>query len=98
MSIFEAGMLLCFGMAWPINILKSYRTRSTKGKSLPFLCSIEFGYICGITHKILYSRDLVMILYIINFTMVLIDICLYFRNKRLDRLRAEVEAEAGAQA
>ena len=94
MSIFEAGMLLCFGMAWPINILKSWRTRSTKGKSLPFLCSVELGYISGITHKILYSRDLVMVLYIINFTMVLIDILLYFRNKRLDRLRAEAEAAA----
>jgi hypothetical protein len=92
MSIFEAGMLLCFGAAWPVNIAKSLRTRSAVGKSLPFLLVIELGYICGITHKLLYSRDIVLFLYILNFCMVMVDIFLYFRNRRLDALRKAGQA------
>jgi len=88
MSIFEAGMLICFGMAWPANIYKSYKTRSAVGKSSLFIIIVIAGYISGIIHKILYSRDLVMVLYIINLTMVLVDGLLYLRNKRLDRLKS----------
>lgn len=93
MSIFEAGMLICFGMAWPANIYKSYVTRSAVGKSSLFIIIVIAGYISGIIHKMLYSRDLVMVLYIINLTMVLVDGLLYVRNKRLDRLRAAGVAE-----
>ncbi len=85
MSIFEAGMLLCFGAAWPMNIAKSLKTKSTKGKSLSFLLTIMVGYISGITHKILYSQDIVMVLYIINLVMVTIDTGLYFYNKSQGR-------------
>ncbi|MBR5284601.1 MAG: hypothetical protein IKU27_06105 [Clostridia bacterium] len=85
MSIFEAGMLICFGAAWPMNIAKSIKTKSTKGKSLPFLLTILVGYISGITHKILHSQDIVMVLYIINFIMVSIDTGLYFYNKKQGR-------------
>lgn len=85
MSIFEAGMLICFGAAWPMNIAKSIKTKSTKGKSLSFLLTIMVGYISGITHKILYSQDIVMVLYIINLVMVSIDTGLYFYNKSQGR-------------
>jgi hypothetical protein len=90
MSIFEAGMLLCFGFAWPVNIYKSLKSRSTGGKSPAFLLIIAAGYVSGITHKLLYSRDIVLVLYIINIIMVLTDLCLYFRNKRyeLENLKA----------
>ena len=44
MSFFELGMLLCFGVSWPINVVKSYRMRTAKGKSLPFLIAIFVGY------------------------------------------------------
>ena len=71
-------MLACFGAAWPMNIAKSLRTKSTKGKSLAFLMVVEIGYVAGITHKILYSQDIVMLLYIINFLMVGTDMTLYF--------------------
>lgn len=86
MSIFEAGMLFCFGAAWPMNIYKSWIARTSKGKSLPFLISIEIGYICGMINKILYHNDFVLYLYLLNFIMVGIDLILYFRNKRLDHL------------
>ncbi|MDL2313451.1 hypothetical protein LJC36_00550 [Desulfovibrio sp. OttesenSCG-928-C14] len=87
MSIFEALMLICFGAAWPFNLYKSYKTRSAIGKSLFFLLVVEAGYLAGILHKILYNNDLVLYLYLLNFTMVALDVLLYFRNKKLDALR-----------
>lgn len=80
-------MLILFGISWPVNVLKSWRTRSTKGKSLLFLCLIFAGYIAGISMKLLYSRDYVMVFYFFNMTFVGADILLYFRNRRLDRER-----------
>lgn len=85
MSIFEAIMLLCFGCAWPLNIIKTLRTRTAKGKSLWFLLVIMAGYIAGITHKLLYSRDIVLVLYCINLAMVITDTVLYFRFRKLDK-------------
>jgi hypothetical protein len=85
MSIFEALMLLSFGAAWPTQIYKSYKSRKTAGKSVAFLYIVIFGYLSGIVHKLLYSRDIVMILYIINLVMVSIDICLYYRNKNIEK-------------
>ena len=87
MSFFEAGMIFCFGLAWPVNIIKSVRTKSAKGKSLMFLVAVWIGYVSGIIHKITYSRDIVMVLYIINWVLVTADIVLYFINRRRDRLR-----------
>ena len=88
MSIFEAGMLICFGFAWPISIYKSLKSRSTKGKSVFFSIVVDIGYVCGIIHKILYSPDLVMVLYILNFIMVSIDLLLFFRNRRYEKAEA----------
>lgn len=89
MSLFEAGMLLCFGFAWPTNIYKSVKSKSTKGKSLQFLLIVEAGYVCGIIHKIVYSQDIVLVLYILNFFMVAADTALYFINRKRER---ELEA------
>jgi len=83
-SIYEAIMLLCFGAAWPLSIVKSWRSRSSKGKSVFFLFVILAGYIAGILNKTtsgLY-RDPVLILYVLNTLMVTADIALYFRNRR----------------
>lgn len=79
-------MIVAFGISWPLNILKSYRSRTAKGKSLPFTLFILFGYLCGITAKIL-ERDFILAFYfyIINIIMVSIDVAFYFRNRQLDR-------------
>ena len=79
--IFEALMLICFGTAWPFSIVKSLKSKSTKGKSLFFLLIINSGYVFGIIHKIYWSMDTVIILYVFNFFMVSFDIFLFFRNK-----------------
>lgn len=82
MSIFEAIMLLCFGAAWPFSIWKSYKSRSNQGKSMLFMAIVEVGYISGMIHKVLYSRDIVLYLYALNFVLVLTDMVLYWRNAR----------------
>lgn len=82
MSIFEIIMLVCFGMAWPLSIYKSYTSKETKGKSVAFLFVIIIGYIAGIIHKLLYSPDGVVFLYLLNLLMVSTDIALFYRNKR----------------
>ena len=91
MSFFEMGMLVCFGLAWPTNIYKSLKSRTAAGRSLGFQWAILAGYLCGIIHKLLYSNDIVLYIYILNLCMVAVDTALYYRNKRLDRAREAVE-------
>ena len=85
-ELLEAMMIVSFGISWPLSIIRSYRSRSTKGKSIFFSCFILFGYICGIVAKLmLHKYNLAFYFYILNITMVSIDICLYFRNLRLEK-------------
>lgn len=79
MSIFEAIMMTCFGLSWPISISKAVRTKIVAGKSPLFMSILLAGYASGIIHKALYSRDWIIWLYILNMTMVAIDLTLYFR-------------------
>ncbi len=86
MSFFEIGMLVCFGFAWPVSIMKSVKTKSIQGKSLLFMYIIMLGYLFGMVHKIVYNLDIVLILYGINFLMVFTDLMLYYRNKNLQSI------------
>ena len=92
-SIFEICMLVCFGSSWPVSIHKSWTSRTAKGKSLLFTCLLFFGYVFGILHKIFYMRDFVIALYALNLVLISIDICLYFRNRKLDAARDKYEKQ-----
>ena len=84
-SILETLMIVSFGISWPLSIIRSYRSRSTKGKSLFFMCFIFFGYICGIASKsVSQTYNLAFWFYFPNLIMVGTDICLYFRNKKIE--------------
>jgi hypothetical protein len=90
-EFFEALMVISFGLSWPMNIIKSFKARTTKGKSLLFLWFILLGYFCGIISKLLSGTiTYVFIFYVINFVMVAVDIILYFRNRSLDLLQRQV--------
>ena len=39
-ELLEIFMIVSFGCSWPLNVLKSYKARTTKGKSLAFLLLI----------------------------------------------------------
>ena len=92
-EILEIVMVVSFGASWPLNVLKSWRARTTKGKSLGFLCLIFFGYIAGIVSKLtnvaymasFSSKWYVLFFYVLNFLMVGADLCIYYRNYRLDK-------------
>ena len=100
-EILEIVMIVSFGASWPLNVLKSYRARTTKGKSLPFLCFIFFGYIAGICSKFVNeaymasfaSKWYVLFFYFLNLLMVGTDLLIYVRNYRIDK---ENEKNAGA--
>ena len=79
MSVFEATMLVCFGLSWPISIAKSLRTRKVAGKSPLFMAVIIAGYLSGIIHKAFYALDWIILLYAANMAMVVVDLTLYYR-------------------
>lgn len=93
-EILEITMILLFGASWPMNVMKSYKARSAKGKSISFLILIFVGYIAGIASKFtneaymasFSSKWYVLVFYFINLTMVGTDILLYVRNRRLDAI------------
>lgn len=93
-EILEIIMIISFGISWPINVYKSFKARTTKGKSLLFLTLIFIGYIAGIVSKLLNESYMesfndkwyVLIFYFINITMVLIDLLLYIRNYNIDKI------------
>ena len=83
MSIFEIIMLVCFGAGWPISIYRTWRVKSSHGKSLLFLMVIATGYVSGTIHKLLNDPDPVTLLYIMNGLMVSVDLLLSWRYRRL---------------
>ena len=83
--IFETVMLVCFGLSWPINVIKAYKARTAKATSLPFIILILVGYIAGITAKIVSDQiNYVFVVYLINLAIVMLNILVYFRNVALD--------------
>ncbi len=87
-SVLEAAMILFFGISWPLNVMRSYRSRTAKGKSILFNYFILVGYICGLTSKFMKGDyGLAFWFYWPNLIMVTIDSILYYRNKKLDRER-----------
>jgi hypothetical protein len=84
-QLFEAVMLICFGVSWPVAIYKTLRTRHVHGKSLLFLVLIFIGYLAGIAAKFITAAQAgtwptwVTWLYAFNALMVAIEIRLYHK-------------------
>ena len=86
-ELMEIAMIVAFGCSWPMNVIKSYKARTAKGKSLTFLILVLFGYICGIAGKLIAPtfKWYVLFFYVLNLVMVSTDLALYVRNYRLDK-------------
>ncbi len=83
-ELLEIIMLVCFGLSWPMNVVKHYKSREVKGISLQFTFLIIFGYLAGLCAKLMSGGlTFVAVVYIINLFMVLLDLCVYFRNKKI---------------
>ena len=88
-------MLVLFGISWPFNISKAWKSRTAKGKSVTFEFLVVAGYLIGLSGKfVTYHRTgywaYSIWFYIADIVMVLIDIALYFRNTKLDNRREKV--------
>ena len=84
--LLETFMLVCFGLSWPINVMKAIKARSAKSMSLPFILLIISGYIAGISAKLLsHQVNYVLVVYFINLAIVFLNLLVYFRNRHLDQ-------------
>lgn len=83
-------MLVCFGISWPISVIKDIRSKTAKGKSIVFICAIIIGYFGGIASKLtahfLDDKPItyVFYLYIFNVIMVTADLIITIMNKKRD--------------
>lgn len=96
-DLFEALTIFCFGLSWPIAIRKSLVSKTAQGKSLFFELFLLLGYALGIARKVIqitalgssgFIFYLSFFFYILNFVEITVDVALYFRNAKLDRVRA----------
>ena len=93
-ELLEIAMIVSFGASWPLNAVKAYKARSAKGTSLVFLLLIFFGYVCGIASKFLSESYMssfsekwyVLVFYFINIITVSVNLLIYIRNVRLDKM------------
>ncbi len=76
-AIFEIIMLICFGLSWPVTIINTIKTKTVKGVTPLFYYLLLVGYVAGVIYKIFYHYDYVLIFYILNLLMVLIQVILY---------------------
>ena len=93
-SVLEAIMLVCFGLSWPINAIKAWKSRTAAGTSWMFLALITFGYLAGIAAKFVGGMiNWVLVVYFINLGALVVNWVVFVRNRSLDRAR-----KAGAVA
>ncbi|MDR2866881.1 MAG: hypothetical protein LBV13_05740 [Methanomassiliicoccaceae archaeon] len=78
-------MLLLFGVAWPFSIRKAYKTKSNGGMSLFFIVIVLFGYFAGMINNIINGMNYVMLFYVANSLMIVINIYLFIRNMKYEK-------------
>lgn len=92
-TVFEIIFLICFGASWPFNIIRAYKARTAKGTSIQFMFFIALGYVAGICKMVFTYLDdgaaeaikiVAFVFYIVNLSMVIAGIAIFFRNKKLD--------------
>ena len=96
-QLLEAIMMICFGLSWPMALVKNIRAKSAKGMSLPLILLIISGYVAGTIAKIISDNiTYVLIVYLLNLTIVTMNLLIYFYNRRLDKKNEEAVVEAAA--
>lgn len=89
-EILEAAMLVCFGLSWPMNAYKSYLAKTAKGTSWQFMALITFGYLAGISAKVVSGNfNWVFAVYLVNIACVGANWLVYLRNRRIDALEED---------
>lgn len=92
-ELLEATMMVCFGLSWPMNLLKNIKAKSARNMSLQFILLIIFGYLAGITAKIATHRfNYVLVVYLLNLVVVSANVIVYFINCRYDKKAEQANA------
>ena len=103
-DVFELLMIVCFGVSWPLNIIKAWKARTTKGSSVQFYFLILIGYLFGILSKAIKlhhgvsTPGYVWFFYILNSVIVTMGILVWFRNKGLDRKAGLADKAPGGRS
>ncbi len=85
-NFLEAAMLICFGLSWPLSLIKNIKAKTAKNMSLQFTLLIITGYIAGISAKIIgHKINYVLAIYLLNLVIVSANIVVYYINKGYDR-------------
>ena len=85
-NFLEAIMLVCFGLSWPISLIKNIKAHSAKNMSFRFTALIILGYLAGISSKLMSGTiNYVLVIYIINLVVVCMNLVVYFVNKSYDK-------------
>jgi len=102
-GIMETLMVVCFGISWPLNIVKAWKARTARGTSVLFYLLIWSGYLFAMIGKFTLIRInapqpwyetvqwYVMLFYVLNILMVSSGILIYIRNRLLDRAAEQKE-------
>lgn len=86
-EMLEIIMLICFGLSWPMSLVKNIKARTAKTMSLPFTLLIITGYVAGISAKIFsHQINFVLIAYLLNLAIVSLNVVVYFINRRYDKI------------
>lgn len=85
-EILETIMLICFGLSWPMSVVRNIRAKTAKSMSLGFILLIICGYAAGISAKICtHNYSYVLAVYIFNLLAVTANLIVYFINRSYDR-------------
>lgn len=90
-DVLEMFMIILFGLSWPVNCVKLWRARTTRGVSALFYCLVMAGYLLGIASKVVKLRQgittpfYVWFFYCLNILLIFTCLLIYFRNRRLER-------------
>ena len=84
-ELLESVMLICFGLSWPVSVVKNIKAHTAKSMSLPFILLIITGYIAGISSKIINQNfSYVLVIYFFNLFVVSMNVVVYFINRNYD--------------
>lgn len=92
-EILETIMLICFGLSWPMSVVRNIRAKTAKNMSLGFIILIMSGYVAGIFSKVISGNySYVLAVYIFNLLAVSANFVVYFINRGYDRRESGAES------
>lgn len=81
-EVLETFMLLCFGLSWPVSLIRTLRAGGACSSSVAFMCLILSGYFAGITAKVMTAGcGFVFYVYLFNILMVGANLAITLYNR-----------------